>query len=80
LSTYELSVLRYFPPKLDVETTLFVAANNVCDLRDNGYTRQGVPNLDAIRVQGGHLSVVRNERVFKPIAEVIRERVAHWRH
>ncbi len=71
VSSYELGLLQYFPPRLDIETTLFAASTNRSDLPLNGYRPQDVPRLREVQIDGDHLGIVRDDAAFNPIAEII---------
>ena len=71
IACYEFALLQYFPPSLDVDTTLFQASGNRSDVPNNGYKSSEIPRLRRIHVQGDHVRIVRDDVAFKPIAEVL---------
>jgi thioesterase domain-containing protein len=71
MATYNLGWLRYRPPSIDVETTLFRASRNFTDLSHNGWNPADFRRLRLIHVKGDHLEMVRQEDVFRTVAEVL---------
>ena len=71
ISTYELAVRRYQPPRLDLEVLLFRAMQNLYGLASNGWHGEQMRALEVLDVTGDHLSIVRTEAGFAPIAQVM---------
>ncbi len=80
---YELAARKYHPLPINVDTLLFVAAKKTDPspewLPNNGWLEKDVGKLTAHVVEGDHLSIVRNENAFTPIARTIGKRFSELR-